>query len=238
MLVSFIIVYVSLFQKRKNKHLLEIMKLRQNFQQQILKSQLETQEETLDVISKELHDNIGQLLNSTKLLLGIAQRDPDNRVDTMKVAEETLGKAIGELRALSKSLNKDWMQQFDLVENLQNEVNRINQSGVFHVDFTYPKSISLNHDKQIILFRVIQEAMQNSIKHAKASNEQIRIEELNSLLAITIEDNGIGFESNDTSKNGIGIINMKNRIRLLDGDIQWLISPTGTTVKIDLPLHA
>ena len=231
-----IAVIIFTFSKRQQLYLKEKQLLQQQYQQQILTSQLETQEETLDIISKELHDNIGQLLNSTKLLLGIVQRDQANGVDTMKIAEETLGKAISELRALSKSLNKEWIQQFNLIDNLSNEIDRINICGRFQISFMHPSAIKLDHDKQIILFRVVQEALQNIIKHANASQGKIIIKEENKSLVIHIEDNGIGFKSEMNTKNGIGITNMQNRIQLLNGIINWNTSNNGTTVSIELPL--
>ena len=101
------------------------------FQQELLQTQLETQESTFYQISQELHDNIGQLLSSTKLLIGItkmciAQNDFTNVPDTISTAEQTLSKAIQDLRSLSKSLNKEWLHQFNLVENLEEEIKRIN----------------------------------------------------------------------------------------------------------------
>ncbi|PZP51464.1 MAG: hypothetical protein DI598_03175 [Pseudopedobacter saltans] len=233
----FLLTYVNIYNRRKFLHKREKEDLELELGRQLTKARVETQEETLDIVSKELHDNIGQLLNSTKLLLGIAQRDPSTCNDTMMVAQETLGKAISELRALSKSLNKDWMQQFDLIDNLLNETLRINQSGRFHLEFKYPPSIPLNHEKQLVLFRVIQEAIQNAIKHAHASNEKIIITENDALLTVSIQDDGVGFNKEDISKTGIGILNMENRIRLLEGSIQWLSDDNGTNVLIEIPLH-
>ena len=104
------------------------------FRQELLKSQLETQEYSFNQISQELHDNIGQLLSSTKLLLGIAAMELKEVPDPLKTAEQTVGKAIQDLRALSKSLSKEWLHQFNLVQNLEAEKERINAARNIEVE--------------------------------------------------------------------------------------------------------
>src|ERR1044072_6711972 len=103
------------------------------FKEELLLAQLETQEYSFNQISQELHDNIGQLLSSTKLLLNIATMKMENVPDTIKTAEQTVGKAIQDLRSLSKSLDKEWLHQFNFIENLEAEKNRINAARTIEV---------------------------------------------------------------------------------------------------------
>ncbi len=128
MLIVFSIAFLLIYQKRRQEYIIEKQALQNQFTEALLQSQLETHESTLHQISEELHDNIGQLLSSTKMLLGITGMNMDNTPDTLKTAEATLGKAIQDLRALSKSLNKEWLHQFNIVDNLKMEVDRINAS--------------------------------------------------------------------------------------------------------------
>src|ERR1044072_561682 len=97
-----------------------------NLQLEFLHSQLETQEHSFNIISQELYNNIGQLLSSTKLLLSIAVMELEKIPDTLKTAEHTISKAIQDLRSLSKSISKEWVDNFNLVEQLQTEKDRIN----------------------------------------------------------------------------------------------------------------
>src|SRR5205807_424457 len=102
---------------------------------------------------------------------------------------------IKELRLLSKSLNKEWLQQFNLIENLQSEAKRVNIAGSLEAEFASDcKSLPLEAENQIMLFRIVQEALQNSIKHANANLIKIKVHQFDNHLQLAIEDNGKGFE--------------------------------------------
>lgn len=233
-LIAFIISYFIIFTKKRNQHKQQVMLMQQAFTQQLLQSQIETQEETMGLLGKELHDNIGQLLSSTKMLIGVTERSLHNPPDTLLIAEDTLSKAINELRLLTKSLSKEWLQQFNFIENLTAEANRINASKKTTIAFTHPHKLPLEADKQIILFRIVQEAIQNAIKHAKAYFINISIVQKTALLELTINDNGQGFDF-ATVKKGLGITNIEYRIHLLGGTVHWDSNFNGTTIYIQLP---
>lgn len=229
---------VMAYLRRDLKHLKEKESMEEDFEKQLLQSQLETQEETMSQLGNELHDNIGQLLNSTKLLIGVAQRSITNPPDTLITADETLAKAIQELRSLSKSLNKEWLEQFNFIENIEGEITRINSARTIHIYLSAPDSLSLQPDEQIILFRIVQEVLQNAIKHAGAKNMYIKIKEEPGLLSISITDDGAGFEEMALAK-GVGILNIKHRTHLLGGTVQWQSAKSnGTVVLIQIPLKA
>lgn len=235
---TFMVLYVTIYNGRKKKYLDEKNRMEETFEQELTKTKIEVQEDTYSALAKELHDNIGQLLSSTKMLLGITQRKLDKSCDTLVTADETLGKAIQELRLISKSLNKDYLEQFSLVENLQSEINRINSTGCLQATFVHPDNLSIGANEQLILFRIVQEAIQNAIKHADANNITITITEKEEQLITTIADDGIGFSENTVSF-GTGVVNMKHRVKLLVGFIQWENPENnGTVVRILLPVKS
>jgi signal transduction histidine kinase len=238
-LVFFIIIFIVLYQKRYYKFLREKQQLQNSFQSEILKTQLETQENTFFQIGEEIHDNIGQLLSSTKMFLGVVEQSLPSNPDPLKRAQETLGKAIFEIRALSKSLNREWLNQFNLIQNLETEIDRINAANAFKIELhTSVRLLPLTPEAQVMLFRIIQEAMHNSLKHANARTIQIVIY-LNDLIRIAVVDDGKGFQTENTDLHGVGIINMKNRTRLLGGTIEWTSCENGgTEVQILLPIQA
>ncbi len=168
------------------------------------------------------------------MLLWITQKNLDKIPETLITAQETLGTAINELRSLSKSLDKEWLSQFDLVDNLTTEIKRINSSLTLHIEFSHSGKLPINTEEQIILFRIIQEALQNAIKHSEAKNINITIEAKNENLILTLIDDGKGMEQ--ISKDGLGIRNMKHRTKLLGGNISWASQEKGTLVTIQLPL--
>jgi len=234
---AFLLFYVSLYNERKKKHLEEKVNMSREFEKQLMQAQLEVQEYTFGALSEELHDNIGQLLSSTKMLLSVTERTIPQVPDSLKTATETLSKAILDLRSLSKSLNQEWLHQFNLIENLHTESDRILASKQIQVSLDTPiQNLPLEPQEQVILFRVLQEALQNSIKHAHATEILITIQTRDNKIYLDLTDNGPGFDVTKVSRSGVGIINMKHRIKLLNGDIQWQSNvPSGTKVLISLP---
>lgn len=232
---AFLVLYVRLYNERKGKYIEEKKMMVQEFEKQLLQSQLETQEETFNHLAKEIHDNVGQLLNSAKLLIGVTQRTISNPPDTLAIADKTLGKAINELRSLSKSLDKEWLEQFNFIENLEAEIKRINAANSLHISFVKPDILSMKPGEQIILFRIVQEVLQNAIKHAQAKHIQIIILQVDQQLVIRMVDDGSGFDES-TSLKGMGILNIKHRTHLLGGMVEWQSPGKGTVVNIQIPV--
>ena len=213
-LVFFIITFFVLYQRRFYRYLREKQELQNSFQQEILKTQLETQENTFYQVGEEIHDNIGQLLSSTKMLLGLTERSLPSIPDPLRTAQETLGKAIAELRALSKSAH---VLKLELTSNV--------------------KLLALSPEGQVMFFRIIQEAVHNSIKHANAKTINITIDQ-GDLIRVSIVDDGLVINESVRDSEGVGIINMKHLTSLLGGSIEWLPGEdSGTEVRIQLPVQ-
>ncbi len=222
------------FQLKKNKLIQDKIDTQNRITQTLLQSRIEVQEATLSTLSKELHDNIGQLLSSAKMLLGITERNMTSPPDTLKTALETVSKAIFELRALSKSFNKEWLEQFNLLENLTAEVTRLNTSNQVTLHLVHSGYLPLPPDEQIILFRILQEAIQNSLRHSSAKNIYISLALDHATLTTTIQDDGQGF-AHKNKPEGVGIMNMKQRASMLHGHIEWTTNENGSLVKISVP---
>jgi len=232
-----IIVLFLVYQKRQLKYILEKKELSNQFQRELLNTRLEAQEETMNKLSTELHDNIGQLLSSSKFLIGVAGRASHSLPENLQMAEETISKAIQEVRALSKSLNTEWLEKFNLLENLQAESDRIRISKVLQVTLRHPATIDMPTDRQMILFRIVQEALQNAIKHGHASNIAIEVTQAENRLQVSVADDGNGFDIHNTSLHGVGITTIRHRAKLLGGIASWTSSSHGTSVSIQLPTY-
>jgi signal transduction histidine kinase len=132
-------------------------------------------------------------------------------------------------------LNNEWLEQFDLVKNLQDEVSRINSAKNTCIQFSHSQNIKLISKRQIILFRIIQEGLQNALKHSKADNISIMLKEHDDRLFVKILDDGCGFKEQQ-HLNGVGLLNMKQRTESLEGTISWSSkSGAGCIVEIDVP---
>lgn len=232
-LVTIFILSIVRYRKRVAKESEEKQMMTKHFEQELLQSKLETQEETFRHIAKELHDNVGQLLSTTKMLMGVTEIKLPHVPDTLLTANDTLSKAIQELRLLSRSLDKEWLEQFNFLENLQSEIDRINGGEMIKATIECHTTITMKPEEQIILFRIVQEAIQNAIRHAQPGLLNVIITNGGQLQVKVIND-GNPLPANF---NGMGTNNMQHRAQLFGGTVIWESGNEGTIVTISLPLN-
>ncbi|MES2777428.1 MAG: ATP-binding protein [Bacteroidota bacterium] len=214
--------------------------MEKQYADELLKSQLEIQEQTFRSISLEIHDNIGQVLSLAKLNMGIMGQQTDN-MPMLEDTRDLLGKAINDLRDLSKSLSPERVADIDLAESIQYELQRVEKTGLYRTTVDIKgKAYPLPKEKKIILFRIFQEVMNNTVKHAAASSLQVTMHYNSSTFELQIVDNGKGFNIQQEQGNiqgGIGLRNMQNRSTLIGAAFQIHSGGgAGTTVNIILPV--
>lgn len=229
LVVVFLIILFTVFQRRKNQLLREKSREKKRFEQEIAETQIEIREETLRNISWELHDNIGQLLTLAKIQM--QQASPEN----MHEVSETISKSLDEIRALSKSINPEFIKNIDLKEAINLEVERFNRLNYINAKLIIKgEEKVLNKKHTIIVFRILQEFISNTIKHSKATNLDVVLHYKKEVLEITAADNGVGFEIHETNQNGIGLQNIKTRAKLINATIDFSSQPNkGTILKIN-----
>lgn len=188
------------------------------YEQTLLESQIEIQEQTLRHISQEIHDNIGQILSLVSLnVSSIATVDLEKRAFT----RELLSKAMTDLRGLSKSLNPERIMMVALEEAVKNELEKLERSGDYKTELIIKNKISIvNENNKIILFRMIQEIMNNIIKHAKSTQIKVTFDTNDLQDILTIEDNGIGFDTLKHNNNGIGLSNIEKRSQMINATVK------------------
>ncbi|MFT3903236.1 MAG: ATP-binding protein [Niabella sp.] len=228
LITLFIVFLLMAYKKRDYKHIMEKKKLEEDFNSQLLQSQIEVQEHTFQQIGRELHDNVGQLLSTSRMLIGLTERNLKHPPDTLLTANQTIGEAIQELRSLSKSLDKEWLAQFNLIENLKREISRINAARQIEATLDGNNHLNLSSSKQIILFRIVQEAIQNAVKHGHCHHIHIHFTNQDKQIGITIKDDGTGFDEKKVVK-GMGIFNIQQRTELLNGTISFESTELGGT---------
>lgn len=226
-----IIILFSIFQRRKNDLLIHQEQEREKFEKEIAETQIEIREETLSNISWELHDNIGQLLTLAKIQL------QNTTSENIQEVSETIAKGLKEVRALSKLINPEAIKNIDLHEAIQLEIDRFNRLNFIKSSLQISGNQKKIDEKAgIIIFRILQEFFSNTIKHSKASELCILLDYLENSLQITVFDNGIGFSSAE-KKEGIGLINIKNRAKLIGAEIEFDSEESkGTSLKIHYKL--
>ena len=212
--VLLIFFYLLLIQysRRKIEHLKQMKDLHFAYEQTLLNSHIEIQEQTLKHISSEIHDNIGQVLSLVSLNLNTIETSDKNKLD---FTSELVTKAIDDLRGLSKSLNPDRVKMVGLTESIKVEIDQLNRTGSFETSFKIKRELGeISPEKTIILYRMVQEVLNNIIKHSKASKVHIQFDgnEVENIICIT--DNGLGFNINNVSL-GLGLHNLKERAAMI-----------------------
>lgn len=230
----FLVLYFLISRRNKKMYQAEIDQSKKEFEKQLLQVQVEVQESTYRHIAKELHDNVGQLLSTTKMLIGVMELKLGQVPEALHTASATLSQAIQEIRLLSRSLDQEWLQQFDFLDNLQAEVARLNAGETIKAVVQCYASITMKVEEQIILFRIVQEAIQNAVRHAHPTMITIAIKELGNCLEVKVKNDGNPLPPHF---KGMGTANMRHRAHLFGGTVAWKSQGYGTIVTICLPLN-
>lgn len=241
MLCIMIIVFLFLFKKKQTQNRQEKANLHAQYQQEILQSQLEIQNQTLQHISGELHDNIGQLLSVARLHLNMLEEEETATPAQIREVNDVVDKTIQELRGLSKSLDGDFVKDFGLMESLSHELLRIRATGKYQTEIVIEgEPYRLEGQKEIVLFRVVQEILNNALKHAAAKNITVTLHYEPAQFTLTVQDDGKGFDlekitGREMSQSGAGLRNIKRRTELVGGSCKTESAPgEGTKVTLQL----
>lgn len=234
-----LILFFFYFQQKKTAYLIKQRETQQSFEEEITKSKMEIQEQALQNISWEIHDNVGQLLSVAKMQLNMIQYSlPDAQQIKVQETGDIIGKSLQELRGLAKALNPETIKNSGLIDSIKLEVDRFNRLNFINATLEISDDFyNLSDDKEIVLFRILQEFSNNTLKYSKAKNLKISLKYSSNQLDIYAEDDGIGFDINDPSKqHGIGLLNMKSRAKLIGGKININSSEnSGTKLHISCP---
>ncbi|WP_047789977.1 sensor histidine kinase [Tenacibaculum mesophilum] len=218
--IVFLIVLFTIFQRRKNKLLQERDKNKKRYEREIAETQIEIREETLRNISWELHDNIGQLLTLAKIQLQHAS--PDN----MGEISEIIAKSLTEVRALSKIINPDFINNIKLRKALELEIERFNRLNYIEASLrVIGDEIEINQKHGIVIFRILQEFFSNTIKHSKASKLDVFLSYKEDSIEVKAQDNGVGFDMERARFKGLGLQNIKARAKLINAETKFMSEP-------------
>jgi len=237
----FLILYIRSYNRHKKNHHAEKLLMREIFESEMLKARVEVQDQTMQSIATELHDNVGQLLSLTTLTLNSVNLDETEKA--AKKIENSLSlvnKSIKELRELAKLLHGEQLVSDGIGHAIEQELNWLNKSGVFEIKAQNDllKFEQSSPDKDLIILRLIQEILNNIIKHAQATHIEIKSFMENDMLFIRISENGIGFDYDEARKNntGMGLNSIHKRMEMINGKL-ILNSAVGqgTSISLEIP---
>jgi len=245
-LVIFIIILVLLAQKRLLKQQSEMQEIEAAYQRELLQASIEVQEKERRRIAKDLHDDVGAMLSTIKLGLnqiGWKVRNLEGVKEGVKETKGLLDDTIQTIRRISKALLPATLEEFGLEEALKELCEKMDGASeeidvMFHNEGEITR---LEIPKELALFRVTQEALNNALKHAEATLLEVVLEIRGEDLDLLIEDDGKGFDmvqmnAEQGSKKGLGLRNMESRVSLYGGKVTFDSAPgKGTRIKINMP---
>lgn len=237
---TLVVVFFIVFQKRKNKLLIDKIKQKQAFEEEITQARTEIQEQTLKNIGWELHDNVGQLLAFASMQLSILKMQVSDDVkDKFKDTSEALKDSLKEVRSLSRSLNNEVVLNIGFEKSINNELDRLKKMKFASATLEVKgEKVDFNNRKdEIIIFRIIQEFLSNSVKYSEAKHLKIGLEYTPKKLKIVASDDGKGFDEASVEK-GSGLLNMKSRAHLIKAKLDMVSKPNeGVQLFIEYPFN-
>ncbi len=206
-----------------------------NHQKQLTQATIDVQEEERKEIGKELHDNIGQLLATSKLYLDLAKSTADDTTKEMiSLSLESISYVINGVREISHSLIPPTLGDLGLISSIKDLIETFTRTQPLEIKFNYSffNEDLLPENQKLMVFRIIQEQLNNIIKHANAREVVITLKNMDKLLWLEVKDDGKGFDAKKIRK-GIGLANIKNRAELFGGKME-IISDAGEGCLINV----
>ncbi len=232
------IVVTGLFiqQKRKLRHQHQLLEMNNRYEKSLLESKLKIQEETFQAISQNLHDNIGSNISTAMLLLYKDEHTNEQEMeDNRREALGMLDRIVDDLKNIARSLNAGYLEDIGLSEAIRHRIEQLERFKRFEIDFfNNDMPHRLDRHKQVMLFYIFQESINNITKHAQAKKIIVRLHYEKDKLVMRIKDNGTGMANMGHEKmieKGSGLINMKNHAAMI-GAVLDINSERGNGTEI------
>lgn len=233
-----IVVFFVVYQRRIFAKEREQEEKEKAHQKQLLVAAVEVQESERRRIAGDLHDDIGSLLSATRLYLRqiTPEATEEKTIETKDQALSILDEMIQNTRRITHDLMPPALEKFGFQAAAEDMCERINRSGGITVNFRSDSDNRLEERKEVALYRVLQELINNTLKHAKAKTIDVAIDRKQDYFSFTYSDDGKGFDLAAVQSAGLGLRNIESRISLIGGHLVSTTSPgNGLTVAVTLP---
>ena len=221
----------------ERKYLAEkLLEEQQRFQRRITEQVIQAQEREREVIGRDLHDNVNQVLTTVKLYLEMALSNPESRELLISKSMNHVIDSINEIRNLSRDLSAPTLGTRSLVDSISGLLEMVQSSSGLSISFNHANyHAQLNMDQKLAIYRIAQEQLNNIIKHANATAVEVSLSYDSGYVVLAVRDNGKGFNPR-SKRNGIGLNNIIGRARVFDGKAAIYSEPgKGCLLKVMFP---
>lgn len=240
-LVAFFLIY----QKKLVSQQLALQTLHSAYQKELLVATIEAEERERQRIGSDLHDEIGSALSAAKMLLSqvaeSAAASSGREAEAVALIQEILHNSLHDVRNISQNLHPAVLARFGLAQALHNLGLLFAEAFAGGVDVQVELEAALPQSHELAIYRIVQEVLNNALKHAQATRVLIRLHQQARQLTLTVEDDGQGFDYAQAGKSkavGLGLKSLAARVSLLDAALHLDSAPgRGTRVQIDVPLY-
>jgi two-component system NarL family sensor kinase len=234
----FVMISLIIQKGKQNRYLLEKQQMKFDHEKELMNIELKANEHTMKQISEEIHDNVAQTLFQAELSISLMHKkiQDEETLSSISAVGQLIRKAMGDLRNLSHLLNGLQIQELGLVQSLQRDIKHINQSTsvVCSLELRGLEE-QLPGETELLLYRIAQEAIGNALKHAQATSITVELDYTSGQLQLSITDNGKGFDKLQAGAKGLGLLNMRQRAKVLGADFN-IESADGAGSKLSLAL--
>lgn len=226
----FIEIYGKIIDFQDGKAILHVSRditERKHMERMIMRTIIETEEKERNRFAKDLHDGLGALLSGIKMYVNLIQSKklpPEQENNILDQTKDLISQAVKNTREIANDLKPHELSRFGLIKSIDSFCEKINDAGKILINFKHDDNIEINDDIELILFRVINELINNTIKHSKAKNANLTISLNNEQLVVKYNDDGSGFDVNnilEADKSGMGLNNIIQRVKTANGTITF-----------------
>jgi signal transduction histidine kinase len=238
LLVLLLVNLLLTVRNRRMRHQAEIQQVLSTQREQIAGIRMEVAEATLGDVSRDLHDEVGQLLTFSVLQLENLPMSPqEKQPQVVEEIKKSVRDALDAIRSISKGLSPDFIHQQGLIRSIEQLLERAqSRTGVKTSLFIAEGFHLSNSHHSIIIFRIIRECLTNSLRHGKASRITVGMTSSPNRIEISIMDNGIGINAEPGTKASLGFRNMQHYASLMSGSLTMTSSPEkGTEILLTIP---
>lgn len=204
-----------------------------------IRAEIDTLENERKRIASDLHDELGPILSAVKLQINNLESENQDDKILIDKSSQYIDTIINKLREISNNLMPNTLLRKGLVKAIQEFIDSNSNAYKLSIKFVCEKELHLDQDKEINIYRVVQEIVHNTVKHAKASLLIIRIAVEGNHLLLSTADNGLGFDYFNQSKEntGLGLRNLQSRAEIMGGEITCVSEQgKGTNYTLEIPL--
>jgi signal transduction histidine kinase len=226
LLAGMLLFFVSSYQKRLLRNKADVEKMKVRHQLDLFQSSIDAMEDERRRVSRDLHDEIGAALSVLRLQVGQMNVDKDfnteNAQNLIVGSKQLIDNTIENVRRISNDMLPSGLEEFGLKYAIEMLCDKVESASKLVINLNINDLERLDNRLELSLYRILQELLNNTLKHANAKEVNINFNTDNQKLTITYQDNGQGFDLENLSKRGLGLKNIESRVSMIHGKLEYM----------------